>query len=161
MHINKKKDGIKMSDKLLAVTSFTLTLIILFVGFFHQFEVGYSDYKRIKPVGGEGFYPSGYSVYHTEKEFLGSALYFYDGKEITQAMDMDFSKYSYVMVQGAKVKRMYYSIKSTLFDDESPSYAKARRFWKWCLFIEYQEPDKYMYIYQIDKNTRLRGFHGC
>ena len=75
-------------------------------------------------------------------------------------MKLDFSKYSYVMVQGAKVKRMYFSIKSTLFYDKSPDWAKARRFWKLCLFIEYQNPDNYMYIYQIDKNTRLRGFCG-
>ena len=55
---------------------------------------------------------------------------------------------------------MYYSIKSTLFDDKSPDWAKARRFWKLCLFIEYQDPDGYMYVYQINKNSRLTGFGG-
>lgn len=137
-----------------------ISIIALTFGFFHQFEVDYSDYKKIKPVGGEGFYPDGYSVFHTEKEFLQSATYLYDGKDITHVMNMDFSKYSYVMVQGAKIKRMYFSIKSTLFDDKSPDWAKARRFGKLCLFIEYQTPDNYMYIYQIGKNTFLRGFGG-
>ena len=134
--------------------------IVLIVGFFHEFEVDYSDYKRIKHVGGEGFYPDGYGVFHTEKDFLQSATYLYHGKDITKVMKLDFSKYSYVEVNGAKVKRMYYSIKSTLFDDKSPDWAKARRFWKLCLFIEYQDPDGYMYVYQINKNSRLRGFGG-
>ena len=146
--------------KIIGIAFSVIFTIALIVGFFYQFEVDYSDYKRIKLVGGEGFYPDGYSVFHTEKEFLESATYFYDGKDIAKAMKLDFSRYSYVLLQGAKVKRMYYSIKSTLFDDKSPDWAKARRFWKFCLFIEYQEPDGYMYIYQIDKNTRLRGFGG-
>lgn len=144
---------------LILIVSFTV-IIGLAVGFFHEFEVCYSDCKRIKLVGGEGFYPDGYSVYHSEKEFLRSPLYEYDGDDIMNALEMDFARYSYVMVQGAKVKRMYFSIKSTLLDDKSPDWAKARRYWKLCLFIEYQNPDNYMYIYQIDKNTRLRGFCG-
>lgn len=153
----------KRNEKIVAIVSFSLTLIVLFVGFFHQFDVSYSDCKKIKriDVRGEGFFPDGYSVYHTEKQFFESALYEYDGGDIMKVMkNMNFDKYSYVMVQGAKVKRMYYSIKSTLLDDKSPDWAKARRYWKWCLFVEYQTPDNYMYIYQIDKNTRLRGFCG-
>ena len=31
---------------------------------------------------------------------------------------------------------------------------------KLCLFIEYQAPDNYMYIYQIDKNCMLKSFGG-
>ena len=146
--------------KIIGIAFSVIFTIALIVGFFYQFEVDYSDYKRIKPVGGEGFYPDGYCVFHTEKEFLESATYFYDGKDIAKAMKLDFSRYSYVLLQGAKVKRMYYSIKSTLFDDKSPDWAKARRFCEVCLFIEYQEPDGYMYIYQIDKNTRLTSFRG-
>ena len=75
-------------------------------------------------------------------------------------MNLNFDKYSYVIVYGAKVKRMYYSIKSTIFDDKSPYYCSAIRHKKMCLFIEYQEPDNYMYIYQIDKNCRLKSFGG-
>ena len=149
-----------MKKKLTILLVSALSVIVLMIGFFHQFEVDYSDYKRIKLVDGEGFYPDGYRVFHSEKEFLQSAWFFYDGKEITQAMKLDFSKYSYVLVQGAKVKRMYFSIKSTLFDDKSPEWAKAYRFGCLCLFIDYQAPDNYMYIYQIEKNTRLIGFGG-
>lgn len=66
-----------------------ISIIALTFGFFHQFEVDYSDYKKIKPVGGEGFYPDGYSVFHTEKEFLQSATYLYDGKDITHVMNKE------------------------------------------------------------------------
>lgn len=59
-----------------------ISIIVLIVGFFYQFEVDYSDYKRIKLVGGEGFYPDGYRVFHTEKEFLQSATYLYHGKDM-------------------------------------------------------------------------------
>lgn len=149
-----------MKKKLTILLVSAVSVIVFMFGFFHQFEVDYYDYKRIKLVGGEGFYPDGYRVFHTEKEFLESAWFFYDGKEITQAMKLDFSNFSYVLVQGAKVKRMYFSIKSTLFDDKSPEWAKAYRFGCLCLFIEYQAPDNYMYIYQIEKNTRLIGFGG-
>ena len=159
---NNKEKKISMVKhyKKIGIVFSIISIIVLIVGFFYQFEVDYSDYKRIKLVGGEGFYPDGYRVFHTEKEFLQSATYLYHGKDITKVMKLDFSKYSYVVVQGAKVKRMYYSIKSTLFDDKSPDWAKARRFWKLCLFIEYQDPDGYMYVYQINKNSRLRGFGG-
>lgn len=150
----------KRNNKILAIVSFMLTIIALTVAFFHQFEISYSDCKKIKLLDGGGFYPNGYTVFHTQKEYLESATYMYDGADIDKVMKMDYSKYDYVMVQGAKVKRMYYSIKSTLLDDKSPDWAKARRFFRWCLFIEYQSPDNYMYIYQIDKNSRLRGFGG-
>ena len=150
---------VKHYKKTRIVISF-MFIIALIVGFFYQFEVDYTDYKRIKRVGGEGFYPDGYRVFHTEKDFFESATYLYDGKDIAKVMKLDFSKYSYVIVQGAKVKRMYFSLKSTLLDDKSPSWAQARREWKLCLFIEYQTPDNDMYIYQIDKNSHLRGFGG-
>jgi len=148
-----------MKMKILIATSI-ITTIALIVVFFYQFEIGYSDCKKIKLIDGDGFYPDGYSVFHSEEDFLKSALYLYDGEDIMNVMNMDFSKYSYVMVQGAKIERMYYSIKSTLFDDKSPSWAKAYKHRKLCLFIEYKTPDNYMYIYQIDKNTRLREFRG-
>ncbi len=152
----------KNNKKVLSFVTVVSIITILIVGFFHEFEVDYSDYRRIKRVDGEeGFYPDGYIVFHTEKEYIQSACFFHLGKDISQVIDLDFSKYSYVIVQGAKIKRMYYSIKSTLFDDKSPYWASARRHGKLCLFIEYQTPDKNIYIYQIEKNTLLTGFGGA
>lgn len=135
-------------------------LFVLAVGFFYQFEVDYSDYKRIERLDGEGFYPDAYAIFHSENEFQKSAVYENHGNKIIHAINLDFKQYSYVIVYGAKVKRMYYSVKSTIFDDKSPYYCSAVRNKMLCLFIEYQVPDNYMYIYQIDKNNMLKTFGG-
>ena len=104
---NYKKIGIVFS---------IISIIVLIVGFFYQFEVDYSDYKRIERIDGDGFYPDAYVIFHTEKEFLESTVYDYHGINIKRAMDLNFEKYSYVIVYGAKVKRMYYSVKSTILN---------------------------------------------
>jgi hypothetical protein len=151
----------KNNKKVLSFVTVVSIITILIVGFFHEFEVDYSDYRRIKRVDGEeGFYPDAYVIFHTEKEFLESAVYDYHGSIIKRSMNLNFEKYSYVIVYGAKIKRMYYSVKSTIFDDKSPYYCSAIRNKMMCLFIEYQAPDNYMYIYQIDKNCMLKSFGG-
>lgn len=137
-----------------------LSIVIFIIGFFYQFEVDYSNYKRIERIDGNGFYPDAYVIFHTEKDFLESTVYDNHGSNIKRSMNLNFEKYSYVIVYGAKVKRMYYSLKSTIFDDKSPYYCSAIRKRKICLFIEYQAPDNYMYIYQIDKNCMLKSFGG-
>lgn len=146
--------------KLIIMLVSIIVILSLVVGFFYQFEVDYSDYKKIERVDGEGFYPDAYVIFHSEKEFLESAVYENHGNKIFHAMNLNFKKYSYVIVYGAKIKRMYYSIKSTIFDDKSPYYCSAVRNRMICLFIEYQDPDNYMYIYQIDKNCLLKSFGG-
>lgn len=146
--------------KLIIMLVSIIVILSLVVGFFYQFEVDYSDYKKIERVDGEGFYPDAYVIFHSEKEFLESAVYEKHGNKIVHAMNLNFKKYSYVIVYGAKIKRMYYSIKSTIFDDKSPYYCSAVRNRMICLFIEYQDPDNYMYIYQIDKNCLLKSFGG-
>lgn len=75
-------------------------------------------------------------------------------------LDLDFSKYTYVIVQGAKLKRMYWSFKRTLFDDPSPAYAKAYREGKKSLFVQYNTPDGGIYIYRINKNFSLSNLNG-
>ena len=147
-------------NKMVVLLVSVIFLMIFFVGFFYQFEVDYSNYKRIERIDGDGFYPDAYVIFHTEKEFLESAVYEHHGSNINRSMNLDFEKYSYVIVYGAKVKRMYYSVKSTLFNDKSPNYCSAIKNKKLCLFIEYQAPDNYMYIYQIDKNCMLKSFGG-
>ena len=61
---------------------------------------------------------------------------------------------------GAPIKKMYYSFKTTLFDDKSPSYAKAIRHKKKCVFINSNIPTGYTYLYEIKKDETLTGFNG-
>ena len=147
-------------NKMFVLLVSVISIVIFAVCFFYQFEVDYSSYKRIERIDRDGFNPDAYVILHTEKEFLESAVYKYHGSNIKRSMNLDFDKYSYVIVYGAKVKRMYYSVKSTLFDDKSPYYCSAIRNKKFCLFIDYQAPDNYMYIYQIDKTCMLKSLRG-
>lgn len=75
----------------------------------------------------------------------------------------DFDNYTYVIVYGAKIESMYYSYKTTFFNDPSPSYAKARRYGKKCVFIDYNKAskaEKGVYFYRLKRDTLLRGFDG-
>ena len=73
---------------------------------------------------------------------------------------LDFNNHTYLFVFGAPIKKMYYSFKTTLFDDKSPSYAKAIRHKKKCVFINYNIPTGYTYLYEIKKDETLTGFNG-
>ena len=73
---------------------------------------------------------------------------------------LDFNNHTYLFVFGAPIKKMYYSFKTTLFDDKPPSYAKAIRHKKKCVFINYNIPTGYTYLYEIKKDETLTGFNG-
>lgn len=64
------------------------------------------------------------------------------------------------MVFGAPIKDAYYSLKTTIFDDKSPSYAKAIRYNRNCVFLDYCHPTGYVYLYKIKKDLSLTGFNG-
>lgn len=133
-----------------------IVILILIMAFFHQFNVSYSACYKI--YGHEDFAPDAYILCDSKQVYYESPFYEYKHKELDSVMKgkFDFNKYSYVFVYGAKVKRMYYSVKTTLFDDVAPSYLKSYKLGKFTLFVEYEKPDSNMYIYQIDKNTMLR-----
>lgn len=130
--------------------------IVILICFSYQFNVNYSDFKRVKSCNID---PDGYYIFHTKKDFEESATYYFHGKDIEKVIKLDFIQYSYVVVKGAKIDRMYYSVKSTIFDDKSP-YWTHEGYNKFCLIIEYQICDGYMYVYQIDRNPFLKSFAG-
>ena len=55
---------------------------------------------------------------------------------------------------------MYYSLKTTFCDDKSPSYERARKYKRKCVFIKYEKPTGYIYLYEINKDESLTGFNG-
>lgn len=104
---------------------------------------------------GNPFYPDAFEIINEQKE-MDSYTRLLGLQEINlNSVNLDFSKYTYIIVHGAKVKRMYWSFKQTLFNDSSPSYAKAYRKGKKCLFIQYLEPDGGIYLYKINKDLSL------
>lgn len=73
-----------------------------------------------------------------------------DVKNFIESNKIDFRRYSYVMVFGAPIKEMYYSLKTTIFDDKSPSYAKAIKYNKKMCFYKICSSNR-VYIYIPNK----------
>lgn len=147
--------------KKLSIINIIYMLVFFANIFFHKFYINEKKCFYIKDI--DGFYPSGYTIIHSEKSLHDYLYCNKDSIKIASVMKhkFDFKKHSYIFVYGAKINKMYYSVKTTLFDDISPYWASARRQGKQCLFIEYKNIDNKMYIYEIDKRNYLASFGGC
>lgn len=80
----------------------------------------------------------------------------------SQGRDLNFNDYSYCVFFGKEVSQLFYSMKTTYFDDPSPSYASCRKKGKKCVFASYV-PDttsKGVYLYCVPKDAQLSGFDG-
>lgn len=143
----------------LIVITFFLLFLVLFI-FFHKTQL---EFELVCTSNNETeFYPNAYEFIHSEKAFKSyiatnsNTRQF--GKQCNQ--ELNFSKYSYVIVYGRKPKLMYYSYKSTWFDDISPSYAP--HWGRKVVFIEYEDESKGIgtFLYRVKKQEELRGFFG-
>ena len=115
------------------------------------------------PIPKTPFYPDAYKFANTKEEFLSNMKLINNAIKVEAIIDtnkLDFNNHTYLFVFGAPIKKMYYSFKTTLFDDKSPSYAKAIRHKKKCVFINYNIPTGYTYLYEIKKDETLTGFNG-
>lgn len=142
---------------------FIIALILLMVLFCKKHYVKYDTYYKVPNVS-SAFYPDAYVFFHSADKLRRFFNICDDTRDIgknSQQIDFDFEKYSYVIVFGARIDNMYYSCKTTLFNDPSPSYAKARRFGDKCVFINYKEKpiDSGVFFYRVKKNPSLRGFN--
>ena len=134
--------------------------VIGLVAFFHKTELQFELICSGK--GRDAFYPDAYVVIKSEaikKDFFSTNQ---ETKRLASLCidKIDVRKYGYVVVYGKKVKRMYYSYKTTFCDDKSASYIK--RWGADVIFIEYEDApaEGSTFIYRIDKNEKLRGFYG-
>ena len=115
------------------------------------------------PIPKTPFYPDAYKFVNTKEEFLSNMKLINNATKVEAIIDtnkLDFNNHTYLFVFGAPIKKMYYSFKTTLFDDKSPSYTKAIRHKKKCVFINYKIPTGYTYLYEIKKDETLTGFNG-
>lgn len=152
-----------MKVKVIIIGIFLLIVILtsFSVCFFHQHEIPYIEYHAVDK---SDFWPMAFRIFHDESSMQSYINLYEKGGAMEQKISeiqLDFEKYSYILVYGAKIDRMYYSMKSTWFDDISPYYASARRYNECRLFIDYLNPDGCVYLYQIKKNVKLRGICGC
>ena len=105
------------------------------------------------------FYPFAHVIFHNKKKLesffkMTEETRVYKSK-IQDNIKFDFENYSYIIVYGRTVKKMWYSYKETLFDDPSPSYNRSWK--KQVVFVEYNDKNSgQVYIYQIPKDDKLR-----
>ncbi|KGO93340.1 hypothetical protein [Flavobacterium subsaxonicum] len=128
--------------------------------FFHKTNLDFN--LTCSYVGDKEFRPDAYVVLHLDKDFEQYSKINSRTAKIGSACksSLNFAKHDYVIVYGRKVKTMYYSLKSTLFDDRSDHYIK--RIGRRVLFIEYENGDSTgTFMYQINKDKKLRGFIGA
>ena len=93
------------------------------------------------PIPKTPFYPDAYKFVNTKEEFLSNMKLIDNAIKVEAIIDtnkLDFNNHTYLFVFGAPIKKMYYSFKTTLFDDKSPSYAKAIRHKKKCVFTRWR-----------------------
>ncbi len=151
-----------MMRKLFSAT-FTISIVLLLMYFiYNKHYIQYNACYKF-PMLKTSFYPDAYKFINTREDFekytelIDNAI---NLSSIFEIRKLDFEKYTYILVFGAPVKNMYYSLKTTFCDDKSPSYARARKYKKKCVFIEYEKPTGHIYLYEINKDESLTGFNG-
>ena len=107
-------------------------VVIVFVLSFITCNKHYIKYSACYklPIPKTPFYPDAYKFVNTKEEFLSNMKLINKAIKVEAIIDtnkLDFNNHTYLFVFGAPIKKMYYSFKTTLFDDKSPSYAKAIR----------------------------------
>lgn len=103
------------------------------------------------------FYPYAYRLIMDKDKWVSYVRTNSDTKmlSIINEDSLDFKKRMYLIVYGAKIKNMYWSFKSTLFDDVNASYSKGFRKGKKLIMVDYMTPDGNIYVYRMNTNPAL------
>ena len=112
-----------MMRKLFSAT-FTISIVLLLMYFiYNKHYIQYNACYKF-PMLKTSFYPDAYKFINTREDFekytelIDNAI---NLSSIFEFRKLDFEKYTYILVFGAPVKNMYYSLKTTFCDDKSPS----------------------------------------
>lgn len=150
--------------KLLSIIS--IVLIFLMFGLYFFYKKNYITFELVCSIPDQTtFRPDAYVFFHSEKELNSFFDYNENTKKYkeyllkTQKDKFNFSKYSYCIFYGKKIASMYYSFKTTLFNDKTPPYQRDNKI---PVFVCYKlsENNSYAYIYRIERNINFRGFLG-
>lgn len=150
-----------MRKIILVLCSATILMLLVYT-FYHKTYIN-NDLVFQSLNKNEKNYPDAYEFFHSKEEI---EHYFYRNKHTKDIkikcrdIVFDFKNYSYVIFDGHRVKKIFYSYKTTFFDDISPSYAKPKG--KKPVFVEYEDDksEKGIFIYKVKKDISLRGFYG-
>lgn len=147
------------------LVSLVVVFAILFIGvewWIHVFDKKtYVPVEEVCVPSQSDFYPLGYVFVHNKKKAKNLLSIFEDNQPIMfeklKDFDFDFNRYSYLITYGAPVKKIYYSMKTTWWDDPDPPYAKCRKKGLKFVAVEYKEVDKKAHLYKLDRDTTLSG----
>lgn len=133
--------------------------ILFLIGLLLFFKKTYLDFEKVCMAKSHTeFLPDAYVVINSQEKLKDFLFLRKEFKSCSKSFD--FTKYTYIVVYGGAVKSMYYSFKTTYFNDKSASYAPH---WNSnVLFINYTNEfsDKSITIYKVNKQEKLRGFYG-
>jgi hypothetical protein len=155
----------KFMKNLIVILVVLLLAAIVVHRFYNKTQLSFKLICKVKDSTGE-FRPLGYEFFHTRQELDSYFDRNKETKELKIKLDgviFDFNKYSYSIFYGREVESMFYSYKSTYFDDITPSYARPNG--KVPVFVTYENvlpnttDSNCVYIYGLDKDARLRGFY--
>jgi len=167
-----KKQTIKAVLLLLAMIVTAITVYPFFKKTYLKYELIYAY-----PEGGGPYrydYGMDYEFYHSNQsmehsQFLKSfTIPFSPNRPGTPKKiqdkgslfhSFDFEEYSYVAFNAQKVTSMYYSYKTTYFNDRSSPVVSCRKRGKKCVFVTYDPNSVHgWYIYRVKRDPLLRGF---
>jgi len=147
------------------------TLLISCFGIYFFYKKVYLDFEIVcefPNIRNGEFYPDAYVFFHSQQSIDNFFELISETRKIKSFIPkeivFDFTNYSYCIFYGRKVENMYYSYKTTYFDDPSPSYASCRKYGKKCVFVKYfdQRLDSAngIFLYRVNKDEKLSGFNG-
>lgn len=147
-----------------------IALIIFASGSYFFFKKNYLDYELVSqiPNSNEEFHPMAYEFFHSKnayESFFARNTNTIKLKTVfPNSSNLDFENYSYCIFFGKSLNSLYYSYKTTYYDDPSPSYASCRRKGKKFVQAIYNETnqnnDKGIFLYKVKKDEGLSGVDG-
>ena|GEM_PF-6681061 len=145
----------------------SILAILLLICIFKKKPIEYSAYYELGRSSTGEFYPYGFRVFQSKKEMLEYYTNNLDSVYL-EAIDnlfsngvLDFEKYTYINVEGARIRGMYistyYTITNGIYTNWWQSLIWLLRNQRHPLFIDYYEPDYKRYLYAVNKDTHLRS----
>lgn len=134
------------------------------------FKKNYLDFELVSQMtnSDEEFYPMAYEFFHSKNAY--DSFFTRNSNTIKlktafpNSSNLDFENYSYCIFFGKSLNSLYYSYKTTYYDDPSPSYASCKRNGKKFVQAVYNDTNqnntKGIFLYKVNKDEKLSGVDG-
>ena len=160
----------KFIKQLMRVVCLSLIIILTTLFVFYIFKkkpIEYSTYYELGISSTGEFYPYGFRVFQSREEMMkyyNNNLNSVNLEAINNLFRygcLDFEKYTYINVEGARIREMYistyYTISNGIYTNWWQSLIWLLKDQRHPLYIDYFEPDYKRYLYVVKKDTHLRS----